>query len=79
MMHYRMGTDSAPNRIDAIRGVLADDLDLAEVLGGLETRRNSRTVTGRDGSKSADGYPRMSLGERAHFALTEPRQGDVAS
>ena len=45
MMHYRMGSDSVPSRIDAIRGLLADDPDLAEVLGGREMRRNSRTVS----------------------------------
>ena len=43
MMHYCMGSDSAPDRIDAIRRLLADDLDLAEVLGGREMKRNSRT------------------------------------
>ena len=43
MMHYRMGSDSAPDRIAAMRGLLADDPDLAEVLSGREMRRNSRT------------------------------------
>ena len=43
MMHYRMGNDSAPDRIDAIRGFLADDPAITEVLGGLEMRRYSRT------------------------------------
>ena len=42
MMHYRMGSDSAPDRIDAIRGFLADDLAITEVLGGREMRRYSR-------------------------------------
>ena len=42
-MHYRMGSDSAPDRTAAMRGLLADDPDLAEVLGGRETRRNSRS------------------------------------
>ena len=39
MMHYRMGSDSAPDRIDAVRGLFADDLDLTEGLGrsGNET------------------------------------------
>ena len=41
VMYYRMGSDSAPDRIAAIRGLLADDPDLAEVLGGRETRRYS--------------------------------------
>lgn len=45
MMHYRMGSDSAPYLIDAIQGLLADDLDLAEVLGGREMRRYLRNVT----------------------------------
>ena len=46
MMHYRMGSDSAPDRIDAIRGFLAvDDLDITEVLGGREMRRYSRSVS----------------------------------
>ena len=38
-----MGSDSAPDRIAAMRGLLADDPDLAEVLSGREMRRNSRT------------------------------------
>ena len=44
MMHYRMGSDSAPDRIDAIRGFLADDLAITEVLGSREMRRYSRSV-----------------------------------
>ena len=40
MMHYCMGSDSAPDPIDAIRGHLADDLDSAEAMGGREMRRN---------------------------------------
>ena len=51
MVHYRMGSDSVPSRIDAIRGVLADDPDLAEVLGGREMRRSSRSVSGFTSSK----------------------------
>ena len=42
-MHYRVGSGSAPDCIAAIRGLLADDPDLAEVLGGREMRRNSRS------------------------------------
>ena len=38
MMHYCMGSDSAPDCIAAIRGLLADDPDLAEVLPCNETR-----------------------------------------
>ena len=45
MMHYCMGNDSALDRIDAIRGLVAYDLDRAEVLGGREMRRYSRTVS----------------------------------
>ena len=45
MMHYCMGSDSTPDRIDAIRRLLADDLDLAEVLGGREMRRTSRSAS----------------------------------
>ena len=45
MMHYRMGSDSAPDRIDAIRGLFADDLDLTEDSGGREMRQYSRTVS----------------------------------
>lgn len=33
-------SDSAPDRIDAIRNQLTDDRDLAEVLGGREMRQN---------------------------------------
>ena len=36
MMHYRMGSDSAPDRLGAIRGFLADDLAITEILGGRE-------------------------------------------
>lgn len=43
MMHYRMGNDSAPDRIAAMRGLLADDPDLAEVLSSREMRRNPCT------------------------------------
>ena len=39
MMHYRVGSDSAPDRIDAIRDLLADDM------GEREMRRYSRTVS----------------------------------
>ena len=39
MMHYCEGSDSAPDRIDAIRDLLADDLDLAEEMGEREMRR----------------------------------------
>ena len=45
-MHYRMESDSAPDCIAAIRGLLADDPDLAEILGGREMRRNSRNGSG---------------------------------
>ena len=45
MMHYRMRSDSAPDRIDAIRGLFADDLDLTEVSGGREMRRISRSAS----------------------------------
>ena len=45
MMHYRMGSDSAPDRIDAIRGFLAADPATTEVVGGREMRRYSRTVS----------------------------------
>ena len=45
MMHYSMGSDSALDRIDAIRGLPVYDLDLAEVLGGREMRQYSRTVS----------------------------------
>ena len=48
-----MGSDSAPDRIDAIRGFLAADLAITAVLGGREMRRYSRTVS----------PPRMRTGE----------------
>ena len=32
-----------PDPIDAVRVLLADDLDFAEAMGGREVRRNSRT------------------------------------
>ena len=43
MMHYCVGSDSAPDRIDVIRDLHADDLDLAEDMGGREMRRYLRT------------------------------------
>ena len=40
MMHCRMGSDPAPDRIDTIGGLLAYDLEVAEDMGGREMRRN---------------------------------------
>ena len=39
----RLGSDSVPDRIDAIRSLLADNRDLAEVVGDREMRQNSRS------------------------------------
>ena len=46
MMHYCEGSDSAPDRIDAIRDVLADDLDLAEDRRAEPARRHRRAGFG---------------------------------
>ena len=52
MMHYHAGSDSAPDRIDAIRDFLADDLDLAEDMGDREMRRYSRSASARPPRRS---------------------------
>ena len=45
IMHSRAAGDSAPDCIDAIRDLLASDLDHAEDMGDREMRRHSRTVS----------------------------------
>ena len=58
MMHYRMGSDSAPDRIAAIRGLLADDPNLAEVLSDRGVRRYSRSGSASVRMPSGTGCPR---------------------
>ena len=47
MKHCCLESDSVPDRIDAIRDLLADYLDLAEDMGDREMRRYSRTDSRR--------------------------------
>ena len=65
MMHYCMGNDSALDRIDAIRGLVAYDLDRAEVLGGREMRRYSRTVSHWTPSLCGDWFDRSNIINRS--------------
>ena len=61
MMHYIMGSDSAPDRIDAIRDLLVDDLDTTKVTGCRETRRNAIWLTGTPSPSSPAHAPTVSL------------------
>lgn len=63
-MHCRAGSDSALDRIDAIRDLHADDLDFAEDMGDREMRRpcnNRHVLAVRGGERTRQGRRRTCM------------------
>lgn len=56
VMHCCAGIDSAPDRIDAILDLLADDMDLTQDMGDREMRGFTYgLMTGRESRRSLEG------------------------
>ena len=69
MMHYRIGIDSAPSCGDAIRSLVADDLNIAAIMESRVMKRSSRS-----GSRMANGIE-LSFSMTEHFPIG--RSGEI--